>query len=658
MAEKKIKWRFPGNGGTKKNGLDTSDFHTFMADRLASAARELCQNSNDALRPEMAEKKKPVIIDIHLFEMRTSSIPGYSELLDELNRCREYWDKASGGEGARFQQMIEIMQSERIPCLRVSDFSTTGLNGVLDFEDEDSPWYSLLHGSGESGKGVDEGGSKGVGKYATFVNSSVRTVFYATYAQKGQQKGYQGIAYLASSRVKDSPTNELTQGIGYFGIDEKNNPIEGELHLDPDFKQRAGENYGTDIYILGFKGGDNWKNVMLAKILDSFMAAIASGRLEIRIEGRVVDKNNYARVAVEFASGTHDYLSRSVVSQSVLLSRGEGVHYQAIPIDFDGDTFATVDLYYKRFTGDEQVFATNNCALVRHPLMKIKDAKNIVSNTLNVSALCVIPKGKLATLLKKAENPAHNDWEWQRIEDSELREQAETLYKQLIKKIKDAISDALCSPETTRMDAEGASEYLPEKSDESNQKPTDHPAKIIDKPLMSGVKRERTSEIKTYEDDPDGNGVGMEIGEKAELQLEEFLHPDGHNESSGSGMIPGDQQESGKKNNDGSERFARNKMVGVKYRFFCRDKSAGLYELAFYAPETEDQVELELAMLDAGGQRTDLPIEAAQRFGNKLVVKKKRTIQFSMKDHELVSIQIKTPQKGLFSVEVRLYALR
>ena len=30
--EQKAKWRFPGNGGTKKNGLDTTDFHTFMND--------------------------------------------------------------------------------------------------------------------------------------------------------------------------------------------------------------------------------------------------------------------------------------------------------------------------------------------------------------------------------------------------------------------------------------------------------------------------------------------------------------------------------------------------------------------------------------------------------------------------------------------------
>lgn len=93
--------------------------------------------------------------------------------------------------------MMTLLKAERINVLRISDFNTTGLLGVNQFNNEKSPWYSLMHGSGESSKGESEGGSKGVGKYATFVNSLVRTVFYSTKAKDGES-GHQGISYLCS----------------------------------------------------------------------------------------------------------------------------------------------------------------------------------------------------------------------------------------------------------------------------------------------------------------------------------------------------------------------------------------------------------------------------------------------------------------------------
>ena len=120
--EKEIKWRFAGNGGTKKNGLDTADFHTFMDDREASLAREICQNSNDALR---IGADGPAIVDFHLFDMKVSDIPHVSELKEELLRCKEYWDGDNNDISDRVQQMIDLLGGERIKCLRISDFNTT-----------------------------------------------------------------------------------------------------------------------------------------------------------------------------------------------------------------------------------------------------------------------------------------------------------------------------------------------------------------------------------------------------------------------------------------------------------------------------------------------------------------------------------------------------
>ena len=105
-------------------------------------------------------------------------------------------------------------------CLRISDFNTTGLVGVSG--GDNTPWHYLVHGSGISDKGATSGGSKGIGKFATFVNSHFNTVFYSTKTEKGEI-GYEGICKLCSA--KQEGTTEKTQGIGYYGANVMNEPI-------------------------------------------------------------------------------------------------------------------------------------------------------------------------------------------------------------------------------------------------------------------------------------------------------------------------------------------------------------------------------------------------------------------------------------------------
>ena len=45
--------------------------------------------------------------------------------------------------------------------------------------------------------------------------------------------------------------------------------------------------------------------------------------------------------------------------------------------EYDGEVISTVDLYYRKFNGEEQSLATNSCAMIRYPFMKIKDYKNV-----------------------------------------------------------------------------------------------------------------------------------------------------------------------------------------------------------------------------------------------------------------------------------------
>ena len=260
------------------------------------------------------------------------------------------------------------------------------------------------------------------------------------------------------------------------------------------------------------------------------------------------------------------------------------------------------------------------------------------------------------SFVKQSENPEHTKWKWERIADAERRDVAEQLYTQLKNKIHDIIVNSLKSPNTAQTDAEGAGEYLPEKSEEEKEKPTEKLGKILKAPKISKPKKTKSSEIKTYDEDPEGNGVGLDMGEAAEIPFEEFMNSSGQNNAK-EGEFSGDDSENGKRDFDGTEKFVRNKMSGTKYRFFCRNKNEGLYSLVFRAPETADDAELELSVVDGAGSKESLNVVEAFRFGDPLKIKKHKTIKLSFAEGDIVDIQLKISKNELVSVEVNLYAI-
>ena len=649
--EQKAKWRFPGNGGTKKNGLDTTDFHTFMNDAAASLAREICQNSNDARDPDT---KKPAVVEFHSFDMKTSEIPNVSELIEELKRCEEYWTGDNDDIVKRVKQMRKLLEAERIQVLRVSDFNTTGLIGVSDFSNEKSPWYSLMHGSGESGKSGSEGGSKGVGKYATFVNSLVRTVFYSTTSKQGES-GYQGIAYFCSSKVKDSNIGELTQGIGYFGIDEKNDPISGEIVFDPHFSRKKGQ-FGTDIYIIGFDASKGWKQDIITKVLDSVMVAIVKGRLEVRVDDIEINAKTLGDIVFD-SMLIRESLKKNVISQYILLSDDDTVIHKELSIEYDGKEVGKVDLYLKRFLDEQQKYATNGVAMVRYPFMKIKDRKGIVNAAMTCSALCIIPDGELMKRLKASENPEHTDWIANRIKDPADRAIMQALHDDLITKIQNTIIECLRTPDSETTDAAGASKYLPEY-DKGKERPAEKGGKQVPKPIISKPTKKQTSEVNTYYEDPDGNGIGLDLVDETEPGESEGLFPEGHNETDGRDVSPGDNPKPGKKGKGGKEAFVRQHMKGITFHFFCVNKKRGEYGLTFSAPRDVEKAECIINMVDESGAPTPIKILEAKLGNEPVVVKDEKKILFSMREGDRIALRITTDIKELFSAEVHLYATR
>ena len=169
MIEEKM-WRSPNNDYGPEVGLDNGDVETFKKEPEESLARETGQNSIDACYKSSVTK-----IVYRLFEVDRDMIPGMDELSSMIEACYEY-KKELPKEAVPLKKMLDRSKDKKIKCLRVSDFHTKGLEGVVTNNPEKA-FYLLTKGSGISYKESGSGGSKGIGKYAAFVNSNVNTVF-------------------------------------------------------------------------------------------------------------------------------------------------------------------------------------------------------------------------------------------------------------------------------------------------------------------------------------------------------------------------------------------------------------------------------------------------------------------------------------------------
>lgn len=635
-----IKWRFPGNNYTQDNGLDTADMETFKKDAISSLARELCQNSIDAKR---SGTTGPVRVVFKSFDIGRYDIPEVDEIAKQIDSCITTW-KHHKKISAQLKEMKAQLSKGTIKCLRISDFNTTGLVGVSG--DENSPWRYLIHGSGISDKSATSGGSKGIGKFATFVTSHFNTVFYSTFTEKNEE-GYEGICKLCSANMEG--TTEKTQGIGYFGSSDKNEPIQGQLSLDNGYHR---DEFGSDVYIVGFKEPAGWKRDIITKILDSFMSAIVYETLEVVVDDVVINKAELKNVVFN-EELINKKEAKNIVSQYLLLTDEEHRFEDIITIEDYGEA----KLLLIEFDSEHEDMATNGCVMIRYPYMKIKDLPKI--STLPCSAMCIIENNLLNSTLRNVENPQHTNWEFKRIEDASERDEVKRVYDELIDNIRKIITDHLASSDNSKTDIEGAGDYIPGVDNEVGKKPDDKPEKkVSDKPsiLKKKVKPVETN-INASIPDENGDGVSLDIGDDSE-DGEKTITPEGHNEGDGGSVRPGKNEGQGQPGDDGRILVKHAELRGMSYRFFCINKLARQYAITFVSDFDEEDCQLELNLLDDSGARYPVMIESCKINGEDAVIEENRFVKFSINHGQRIKMILITDQDELFSGEVRVYAYR
>lgn len=633
----KPKWKFIENGYGNESSLDSTDVETFKKDPIASLARESCQNSIDARRNE-----EPVKIVFKSFLIKTNSIPGIKELKEELIACRDSHEQNTKYY-KKFDSMISCVEREEILCLRISDFNTKGLEGVAT-NDRNKAFYYLTKGNGLTTKiSSNSGGSKGIGKFASFVASDLQTVFYATL-NENNEKGYIGISKLAS-RLLNQETGMCTTGYGYFCRSEKVLPILETLVLDKYFVR---DKYGTDIYVIGFRAEENWRAAIISKILDSFMCAIQYGDLEVEVDGIEINKEKLQSIVYN-----DSYIipseKKNILAQYVLLNN-EFVHTKTVDIKGYGN----VKIYLKDFDRQNENFATNKCVMVRYPYMKITDFK--IPFAKPCSALCIIEKNELNSMLREVENPQHTDWEPNRItDDTELRREIKRVIKEIKDQVQIVADEVLLSGDKEEIDIDGAGDYLADYNFGNDDIPLSG-EEVTEKPKVVNSRRViLKNNIGDNSEEGDNSSV-YDIGSHQD-NGDDSSEPGGNNLGTGSEIHEGD--ETSGYNQEGDEEVLHSvQLSGMKVKILLLDKENGKYLIVFNSIYDESNCDLELYYLDDKGGRYIPNVTSAYINGNEVKIDKNRIKNFSIENGIRYKIEMNTDLDDLYACEVRIYANR
>ena len=440
-----IGWEFPLTNGGREDGYNDPGIAIFNGAPLSSLARETIQNSLDA----PGSPNEPVHVSFELIDLPPKEIGG-DELMAAIKACIQEENDSTATKNA-LRTARKTLKRSNLTCLRTSDRNTTGLQG--------NKWRTLVKMQGASHKPGTEGagGSHGIGKYAPFAVSTLRTVFYWTcYQENGSKKEcFQGKSVLMSHQGKRGKT----QGTGFYGIKEQcreltNRKIPKRFRvLREDGKTPV---QGTSLSIIGFHKTEDWRRRIASSVIENFLYAVDRGKLTVLVEP---DPHQTELELLEIDGNTlprwFDYLDENPIGTD---DSGE-VGDNALR-----DTRAFWEISHGIPTAETQDKDLGHCqlwirvaenlpskvALIRRTGMLVTDQQTSLlrfPGYQDFAALCVFEDPSGNELLRNMENPQHNRFEPERLPENE-KEQGRRALNRITKWIRAEIRKAAGPPES------------------------------------------------------------------------------------------------------------------------------------------------------------------------------------------------------------------
>jgi hypothetical protein len=431
------RWNFPENLGGLAAGFNDPSMDTFKGRRLSALVREIIQNSLDA----RTSLDKPVVVDFQLTDLKSTDVTEITSLakhielargtakLQELEHAVEFYTAA----------LKAIQDSRHITFLCVHDSNTSGLTGPI--EGPNGAWYALTKGAGLTQKVSNSSlGSFGHGSKAPFVCSDVRSVFYlsAIVPAKGRKKHeyrFQGKSILQSYK---SAKGRMTQGTGFYGHAENCEPL-----LDTDapiwarkLRESRTTETGTSILVpCSTIAKDSLPSISITAIAN-FFYAIKKGTLEVQIG----DLERLTAVNIDQKYSEYRNKIREVLEEvdiDLITEAFQTIETIVSPTHHGEQqiqNFGRIDWYFR---SDPEI-ESRSVAVARGNGMLITKAAPQLTRFQNLKPfeffVCVSGEG--SEVLKSIENPEHDNFQFERIDDPKRRRTIKRKYELFSKEVR------------------------------------------------------------------------------------------------------------------------------------------------------------------------------------------------------------------------------
>lgn len=404
------KWDFTKSSGQIK-GISDGAIEQFSGHILESLARENCQNSLDA---HISNEPVKIMFDLKYIDSKT--FPGYNDYIDMLEKSKRYWTKNEKAS-SYIVKAINTLKTEKLPVLIIKDYNTKGIEEP--YSDNDfSPWKSITVLDGGSTKEGNTGGSYGIGKNAPYAASNLRAVFYRTYNFKGEW-AYQGISRFVS--FKDD-NNDTTSGFGYYG-DDKQRPINNIKELDSITKRTE---YGSDVFIFGFCGDDNWKDDIIKSVLANFVVSIYENKLIVIVDDIEITSKNIGELINKYIKTNKSAINNCYSTYQVLTNDNTEMFEK----EFHG--LGSLEL---RVLIDPVLNLDKKSLRIRKTGMKLFTQSKI-SKSIPFASILRLKGEELGKYFLKLEPPTHDNWY---IDKASNKEEAKSYIEEIQKWEKEMI---------------------------------------------------------------------------------------------------------------------------------------------------------------------------------------------------------------------------
>ena len=436
------KWDFPVTRGAT-DGFSNGAIDTFSGRRLSSLVREIIQNSLDAWDPKA---KDPVTVHFSLENIKREQLTDLHSLKRHFESCLEIAEDQEVNKAIDFfKSGLEKLNSDTdVPMLVISDSNTVGLSGPTDREK--GPWYALVVSNGLSQKlGDGSLGSYGHGSKAPFSMTNIRSVYYFTKTiNNGKEESrFQGKSILQGHRHPDNKKSR-TEAVGFYS--EAGDPPSPLLNDEiPNWAKRARSNHsdgnGTTLFIPFTEFNEGLFPETKITVIANFYSAIKTGNLRVEVDGELIDLNNvdaHYQWCVENLEHEQDEIDVDYVKaafksiDAIINCTSSGVE--------DLPEFGKIHWHLK--LSDD--VATKAVSVARHPGMLITRKPHLLKRFASLKPFemyVYVAKGDGYNALTQLENPAHDNFEFDRVSSTTGGKKVKGKYLRFVEKIKELLKE-------------------------------------------------------------------------------------------------------------------------------------------------------------------------------------------------------------------------